>query len=136
MRALVVDDSWGNRVVIGHCLGDLNFQAVTAAEAVEALAHVKSGPHFDLVVVDLKMPGVDGLEFIRRRRAIDGYSATPVVMISSESTAEDIRSALEAGANEYIVKPFNKNTLVEKLTLLGLSDKGGSKPPENQSGNP
>ncbi|MCF7765045.1 MAG: response regulator [Verrucomicrobia bacterium] len=117
-RALIVDDSRANRMVISQCVIQYGFQATDAHETSEALNYLQNFGQFDLLLVDMKMPGMNGVEFIREVRKMSKYRTTPIIMISSESSADDINSALEAGADDYLVKPFSKDSLLTKLEML------------------
>ena len=72
------------------------------------------------MLVDWNMPVMDGLEFVRAVRAQPALSAMRILMVTSESEASQVTRALEAGANEYLMKPFNKDILVAKLNLLDI----------------
>jgi two-component system chemotaxis response regulator CheY len=75
--------------------------------------------HFDLALVDWNMPVMNGLETLRQLRA-DGYRDLKVIMVTTEAENEYILRALEAGADEYLMKPFDDEALQEKLAMLGL----------------
>lgn len=119
-RALIVDDSRANRLVIGMSVKDFGYEAVDAQETGEALNYIKNFSKFDLILVDFKMPGMNGAEFIREVREMRSYRSTPIIMISSESSAERMTEAHQAGADDYIVKPFTKAALQSKLDFLRL----------------
>ena len=78
-----------------------------------------SGPAFDLALVDWNMPVMNGLEMLSQLRA-DGFTGVKVMMVTTESENDFIVRALEAGADEYLMKPFDDEALTEKLTMLGL----------------
>ncbi|MEO7998704.1 MAG: response regulator [Gemmatimonadaceae bacterium] len=121
MRALVVDDSRAARSLIGRMLRELGFDVVDAAQGVEAMEHLVSGTPFDLAVVDWNMPTMNGLDFVRTARADARFQEVPIVMCTSETEIQQMIRALEAGANEYIMKPFTAEILRGKLELIGLS---------------
>jgi two-component system chemotaxis response regulator CheY len=120
VRALVVDDSKAIRVILGNILRGLDFEVVEAANGREALERLAEVGKADLVLVDWNMPEMDGLEFIRQVRARDGHEDMTMVMVTTETETENVVRALAAGANEYVMKPFSKEMLTEKLALLGL----------------
>ena len=120
MRALVVDDSKAIRVILGNILRGLGFEVVEAANGRQALERLAEVGKADLVLVDWNMPEMDGLEFIRQVRARDGHEDMTMVMVTTETETENVVRALAAGANEYVMKPFSKEMLTEKLALLGL----------------
>jgi two-component system chemotaxis response regulator CheY len=74
----------------------------------------------DLVLVDWNMPEMDGISFVRAVRAEPGYGALPMMMVTTNAELAHVSKALEAGANEYIMKPFTGDMMREKLELLGL----------------
>ena len=121
MRALVVDDSRAARSLIGRMLRELGFDVVDAAQGLEAMEHLTTESPFDLAVVDWNMPTMNGLDFVRAARADDRFQSMPIVMCTSETEVQQMIRALEAGANEYIMKPFTAEILRGKLELVGLS---------------
>lgn len=120
MRALVIDDSAVTRGIIKHILKAMAFEVFEAADGREGLARVKELTPIDLVLVDWNMPEMDGIEFLQALRAEAVYVALPVVMVSTNSNAENIATSLKAGANEYIMKPFTEEIIRNKLELLGF----------------
>lgn len=123
MRALVVDDSRVMRSILRRTLLKEGFEVVEAEDGGDALARLADGAGFALVLVDWNMPGVNGLEFVRRVRADARYAATPMMMVTSEVEAELIEQALAAGANDYLMKPFTEEALREKLLCLGITER-------------
>jgi two-component system chemotaxis response regulator CheY len=120
MRALVVDDSRAVRMIIREILRAMGTEVVEAADGRQALEQLRQDPEIELVLVDWNMPVMDGLEFIRVVRAQRCYDRVRIVMVTTETESEQVTRALSAGANEYIMKPFNKEILVAKLGLLDL----------------
>ena len=120
MQVLVVDDSRAMRSILGRILRDAGFAVSEAGDGSEALVQLKENGKFQLVLVDWNMPPLDGFEFIQAVRANHDYDDTRLVMVTTETEMEKVTRALEAGANEYIMKPFTKETLLEKLALLGI----------------
>ena len=121
MRALVVDDSRAIRSVLRRMLGEIGFGADEAGDGRQALALLERIPAPDVMLVDWNMPEMDGLALVQALRAIPDYDAIPVVMVTTESEVERVIQALEAGANEYLMKPFTKDGLLSKLELLGVA---------------
>ena len=117
---LVVDDSRVIRKVSRRILEDLGFEVAEAADGVEAMAWC-SAMMPDVVLLDWMMPGMDGMEFLRRLRAEPGGERPKVVFCSGETDLERIREALDAGADEYIMKPFDGGIVAGKLAWLGLA---------------
>jgi two-component system, chemotaxis family, chemotaxis protein CheY len=120
-KALVVDDSRAVRMILANTLRELGFEVREAAngrEALEVLAAEKTA--VSLVLVDWNMPEVNGLELLKRLRQKPEFSSLVVVMVTTETELDQMAEALEAGANEYVMKPFTKDILVEKLLLAGI----------------
>ena len=103
---LVVDDDPRLLQIIGMYLNLEGYEVVTAENGEEALAHIAARP-IALVILDIMMPGMDGVEVCRRIRGNPATSATPVVMCSALSADDDVRRARDAGASHMICKPFN-----------------------------
>jgi two-component system chemotaxis response regulator CheY len=115
MNVLVVDDAATMRRIIRSLLRELGLKNVREAEDGEmALAELKR-QKADLVVSDWNMPKMTGIELLRAIRQDGALKDTPVLMVTAESKKENIIEAIQAGVNNYIVKPFNSKTLEEKL---------------------
>jgi two-component system chemotaxis response regulator CheY len=120
MKALVIDDSSSMRMLLGRILDELGVGHAQAADGLQALAVLESEGPFDFALVDWQMPVMDGITFVRQVRAQLPREAIRLVMVTSVNQLESIVEALEAGADEYIMKPFTKEALEEKLALLGI----------------
>lgn len=120
MRALVIDDSRTVRLLIGIYLGELGMDVVEAADGRQGLDRLRQTPGVDLVLVDWNMPEMDGLAFIRAVRADRQYDPVRIMMVTSEAEQGQVLRALEAGADEYLMKPFTRDVLVAKLSLLDV----------------
>ena len=119
-KALVVDDSRAMRTILSRTLGELGFEVFQASNGREALQVMeRQGPAVELALVDWNMPEVNGLEFIRRVRAEQSYDTVLLMMVTTETEMEQVALALEAGADEYVMKPFTRDTVEDKLRLLG-----------------
>ncbi|HEX4196626.1 MAG TPA: response regulator [Caulobacteraceae bacterium] len=116
---LVVDDSRVVRKVARRILESLDFEIAEAGDGMEALAFCRAAMP-DAVLLDWAMPVMDGLEFVRRLRQEPGGEAPVVVFCTSENEPARIAEALEDGADEYIMKPFDGDILEAKLTEAGL----------------
>ena len=116
---LVVDDSRVVRKIARRILEGLGFEVAEAADGVEALAFCAAAMP-DAVLLDWIMPAMDGLEFVKRLRAEPGGDTPLVLFCSSETSAAQIGQALDAGADEYIMKPFDGDIIEAKLTEVGL----------------
>lgn len=117
---LVVDDSRVIRKVSRRILEDLGFEVAEAADGVEAMAWC-SAVMPDAILLDWRMPGMDGMEFLRRLRREPGGDGPKVVFCTVENEIERIREALDAGADEYIMKPFDGSIVAGKFAYLGLA---------------
>jgi two-component system chemotaxis response regulator CheY len=118
---LVIDDAATVRMYHSKMLGDAGWQVDEAANGVEALEKVLSlapGQAYDLYVVDVNMPKMDGYSFVRELRQQGQLRQAPVLMVSTESQLQDTASAREAGANAYIVKPARPAVLVLTAALM------------------
>jgi two-component system, chemotaxis family, chemotaxis protein CheY len=119
MRALIVDDS---RFVRGFLRGLLEAKGIECVEAGDGkvgLDKLHGDLAFDLALLDWNMPVMNGLEMLKAMRA-QGYDSTKVLMVTTEAENEFILRALDAGADEYLMKPFDDEALNEKLAMLGL----------------
>lgn len=103
----------------------LGFTVEEAANGLEALDLVKK-VNLDLALVDWNMPGMDGREFIQEVRKNSAYKNIRMVMVTTETAITKVAEALEAGADEYIMKPFTKEIIIEKLALMGMDVSGTS----------
>jgi two-component system chemotaxis response regulator CheY len=120
MRALVIDDSRAIRIIIGKILREIGMEVVEAAHGQEALEQLKQNPDIELLLVDWNMPVMNGLDFIQAVRAQRAYDGVRIMMVTTETESEQVTRALQAGANEYVMKPFTKDILVAKLNLLDV----------------
>lgn len=120
MRALIVDDSRPIRRIEAEILKELGFETADAGNGKEALEQLKTAPLPDVVLVDWNMPEMDGLEFITEVRQDARYSGMIVLMVTTETETDQMLRALSAGADEYLMKPFQKDGLVDKLRLVGV----------------
>lgn len=121
MRALIVDDSLFMRRHVRGMLEKRGMDCMEAANGQDAMNCLRSGLHFDLALVDWNMPAMTGLEMLEAMRG-EGFEQVKVMMVTIECDSERILRALQAGADEYLMKPFDAEALTEKLALLGLED--------------
>jgi two-component system, chemotaxis family, chemotaxis protein CheY len=125
---LVIDDAATVRMYHRKILGDAGWQTDEAINGVEALERVHSQPAdkaFDLYVVDINMPRMDGYSFVRELRKLDARHQAPVLMVSTEARSQDASTAFDAGANCYLVKPARAAELVLTAALL-LGDRSAA----------
>jgi len=120
-RALVVDDSKAVRTILSRTLRELGFDVCEVANGRDAPEMIEAGKAAGkLVLADWNMPRMTGLELLKRLRLNPELASVVVVMVTTETGLDQVAAALEAGANEYVMKPFTKDILVEKLHLAGV----------------
>jgi two-component system chemotaxis response regulator CheY len=120
MRALVIDDSRTVRIIIGQILRELGMEVLEAGNGSEALEQIKQNPDVELMLVDWNMPEMNGIDFIRAVRSQRTFDTTRILMVTSEAQGDRVTEAINAGANEYLMKPFSKDVLIAKLGLLDV----------------
>jgi two-component system chemotaxis response regulator CheY len=125
-RILIVDDAATVRMYHRKILGDAGWHTEEASNGVEALERVHGGNEaFDLFVVDVNMPRLDGYGFVRELRRLAAAQQAPVLMVSTEAKSHDASAAFDAGANGYLVKPARPAELVLSAALL-LGDRAAA----------
>lgn len=120
MAALVIDDSKAIRSILKHILNSAGIEVFEAGDGQEGLDCLQRIQSIDLALVDWSMPGMDGYEFICAVRANPIYLHLRLMMVTAESELDQIAEALAAGADEYIMKPFTRDAVLDKLKLLGI----------------
>jgi two-component system chemotaxis response regulator CheY len=120
VRALVIDDSAVTRGIIKQILNSMGFEVFEAGDGREGLDRVRDLDRLDLILLDWNMPRMDGIQFLRLLRTQAALAGLPVMMVSSNNEPENIAASLDAGANEYIMKPFTEEVMRAKLELLGF----------------
>jgi two-component system chemotaxis response regulator CheY len=118
MRALVIDDSRAMRAIIRGILAELGHEVTEAENGRDGLDQLRRAPDTELILVDWNMPVMNGLDFVKAVRSDRAYDPVRVMMVTTETEQEQVKRALDAGANEYLMKPFTKDILVAKLSLL------------------
>ena len=114
MKILLVDDSETMRSIWKKVLTGLDqVQTTEAADGLEALQAIEDHGPFDVLLVDWKMPNMDGLELVQKIRATD--RTTPIIMVSTEAQKDRIIQAIKAGVNNYVVQPFTPDALLTKI---------------------
>ncbi|MDA9556134.1 response regulator [Vibrio sp.] len=114
MKILAVDDSLSIRQMVSHTLQDAGYQVVTANDGEDGLNKAKADK-FDIIISDVNMPIMNGLEFVRQVRTVAAYKFTPILMLTTETSAEKKAEGKQAGATGWIVKPFNPDTLIKTI---------------------
>ncbi|HVN75152.1 MAG TPA: response regulator [Thermoanaerobaculaceae bacterium] len=120
MRALILDDSRAMRTILKGILAEVGFEVQEAATVRDALSVLGKDAGFDLALVDWNLPDVEGIEFVRQVRSQRKYDRVKLMMVTTETETAQVASAIRAGANEYIMKPFSKQAVAEKLVLMGF----------------
>jgi two-component system, chemotaxis family, chemotaxis protein CheY len=123
VRALIIDDSRFVRSYLRGLLHEKGIECDEAADGQAGLNRLRSGVQFDLVLLDWNMPVMNGLETLQKIRS-DGSRKTKVLMVTTEAENDFIMRALEAGADEYLMKPFDHDAFDEKLAMLGIAEAG------------
>ena len=119
-RALVIDDSRAMRMILSKTLAESGFEVMQADNGREALEIMdREGPAIGLVLLDWNMPEVTGIEVVEQLRSQKTYNTVRLVMVTTETEIEQMARALEAGADEYVMKPFTRDAVEDKLRLIG-----------------
>ena len=119
MAVLVVDDYSTMIRIIRNLLKQIGFENIDdASDGSEALTKMRAGKRYGLVISDWNMEPMTGYELLKEVRADPGLSKTPFIMVTAESKTENVIAAKKAGVNNYIVKPFNAQTLKTKIEAV------------------
>ena len=138
MRALIIDDSRANRMVLQRFLKEFGFETTEAENALDAIWKLNKGEDITLITVDYNMPKMTGSQFVRVVREKPELKEVPIIMITSDNSAQRMTEALQAGTNEFLVKPFTKEMIEQKLITLGFDLKKlqDQAPPPSNSDEP
>ena len=118
LKILIVDDVSATRTILINQLSNLGYNnTVVSEDGFSALARLKSAL-FDLVVTDLSMSDMSGLDLLKKIRLDSELKHIPVLMITSEDLQENIVTAIKAGLNDYIIRPFEEHTFKQKLDKI------------------
>jgi two-component system chemotaxis response regulator CheY len=120
MQALIIDDSRAMRSILRRIVTELGFEAEEAGHGQEALDKLEAGLQPELCLIDWNMPVLDGYSFVSAVRKNPEWRNITLMMVTTESSHDQIVRALAAGAHEYVIKPFTAEAIAEKLDLLGL----------------
>jgi len=121
VRALIIDDSKAMRSILKRMLSGVGFEVVEAANGREAMEQLQSTGKVDIALVDWNMPEMNGFDFVRAVRADHLYDGVLLMMVTTETEMENVVRALAAGANEYVMKPFTQDVIMEKLQIFGMA---------------
>ena len=124
MKILVVDDSSTMRRIIKNTLARLGYKDVLeGGDGVEGWDAMNDNPDVEMLITDWNMPEMNGLELVKKVRADERFVDLPIIMVTTEGGKAEVITALKAGVNNYIVKPFTPQVLKEKLAVvMGVSD--------------
>lgn len=117
-RVLVVDDDQEILALVRVLLSRLRVETMTLTNAADAAQRLKTPPLPDLLILDLMLPDVSGLEFLRQIRAKSNFDAIPILVLSATIDPDQIRAALDAGADRYLTKPYITNNLLTVATEM------------------
>jgi two-component system chemotaxis response regulator CheY len=113
-KVLAVDDSVSIRQMVNHTLQDAGYEVVTANDGRDALSKLGT-TRFEVIISDVNMPNMGGLELVKELRAKPQYKFTPILILTTETSAEKKMEGKQAGATGWLVKPFNPETLLKTL---------------------
>jgi two-component system chemotaxis response regulator CheY len=116
-RILTVDDSASVRQMVAFTLRQAGYEVAEAVDGKDGLAKVNGG-QFQLIITDLNMPNLDGIQLIAAVRQVPGYNFIPILMLTTESQADKKDAGRKAGATGWIVKPFNAEQLLAVIQKL------------------
>ena len=116
MRILVTDDSKAVHGFIEAMFVDTEHNLEHAYDGSEAVSQIKGGLDVDIILLDWEMPQLSGIEALKQIR--NSGCSTPIVMVTSRNDLKNITEALNLGANEYVMKPFTKDILFEKIEMV------------------
>jgi CheY-like chemotaxis protein len=119
---LIVDDSSTVRKFLAHTLKTKNFRCIEASDGFDALEKLAQNPEIRLIICDLNMPNMDGIEFISTVRNDPLYIDLPIIMLTTDGTPENKKLAYDTGANLYLVKPSPAHIILFKVQSLLQAD--------------
>lgn len=122
MRVLIIDDSGAMRKILSGIMSGLHFDTIEAEDGQDAYEQLEQMDVPELALVDWNMPRMSGIEFVEKVRQDSKYDEMRMMMVTVEAELDNIVRAIEAGADEYVMKPFTQEVIVEKLGILGLAE--------------
>jgi two-component system, chemotaxis family, chemotaxis protein CheY len=123
LRALIVEDSKAIRSILKKYLAPEGVECHEAEHGGEALLRLGELGSVDVMLVDWNMPYLLGIDLVRIVRSYRKYDEIKIVMVTTETEMSQMEKALTAGANEYVMKPFTKDVILDKLSMMGLMER-------------
>lgn len=121
MYALIIEDSRAMRRLIGRIMTDLGFEIIEAGDGLEGQEKLKEfHQQIEVVLVDWNMPEMNGLDFVKAVREQEEHFRQKIVMVTTETAPTQMARALLAGVDEFVMKPFTRQILIDKLKLIGV----------------
>lgn len=120
VHALIIDDSRAMRAILKRILHKLDFKTSEAGNGLEGLERLAEHNDVSICLVDWNMPEMNGYEFVKAVRSDKKNADMWLMMVTTETEMSRVVKAMAAGANEYVMKPFTDDVIIEKLRLLGL----------------
>lgn len=120
MFALIIDDSRAMRRILTKIVAPLGFEVVEAENGQEGLEQLRATEDVEVVLVDWNMPVMNGLDFVKAVRADANYATQKIIMVTTETEPNQMVRALMAGVDEFVMKPFTADILMEKMKLIGV----------------
>ncbi len=121
MYALIIDDSRAMRRILRQIVEPLGFQIAEAGHGIEGLERLKEHPEIELVLVDWNMPEMNGIDFVKVVRSDPSNDRMKLVMVTTETEPSKMARALMTGVDEFLMKPFTPDMLLDKLQLIGVT---------------
>jgi two-component system chemotaxis response regulator CheY len=121
-KILIIDDSKAMRTFLHYLAHELQFETAEAEDGSQALQVLEGGNEFSVALVDWDMPRMNGLEFVKAVRANPVYDGLKLMMVTTQNSMEHVAAALDSGAADFLMKPVTKESLAEKLLVLGVME--------------
>lgn len=124
MKSIVIDDSRTVRKMLCHYMQSLDIETMEAEDGCDALSLLgtEDPSSIEIALVDWDMPRMSGIEFLKEIRSCSEFSHLKVMMVTSHNKPEDLMRAIELGANEFLMKPFDEDMFRDKMRILGLAN--------------
>ena len=120
MKAMIVDDSGATRFILSKMMSELGYDVVQAKDGQDAYDKLNENTDCVIALVDWNMPVMNGYDLVCKMRSEDQFNDVKIMMVTTETEMTQVVKAIEAGANEYIMKPFDKDIVTAKFQEIGL----------------